>query len=42
MLFEDAVEGARLLDLTLTTRDQGRDDAVPRWRGPHAAGRAVL
>src|SRR5215470_16630201 len=31
MFFEDAVIGARLLDLTLTTRDKGKDDAVPGY-----------
>jgi len=37
MFFEDAVEGARLLDLTLTTRDKGREDAVPMCGVPHHA-----
>ena len=40
MFFEDAVLGARLLDLTLTTRDKGRDDAVPMCGVPHHAARS--
>ena len=32
MFFEDATTAARLLELTLTTRDKGRDDAVPMTR----------
>src|SRR5262249_29387864 len=39
MFFEDAVLGARLLDLTLTTRDKGKEDAVPMCRVPHHAAR---
>src|SRR5438552_18741938 len=39
MFFEDAVLGARLLDLTLTTRDKGKDDAVPTCGVPHPAAR---
>ena len=39
MFFEDAVLGARLLDLTLTTRDKGKDDAVPMCGVPHHAAR---
>ncbi|MEK6606060.1 MAG: DNA mismatch repair protein MutS [Myxococcota bacterium] len=37
MFFEDAVVAARALDLTLTTRDKGRDDAVPMCGVPHHA-----
>jgi DNA mismatch repair protein MutS len=42
MFFEDAVVGARLLDLTLTTRDKGKDDAVPMCGVPHHAARGYL
>ena len=42
MFFEDAVLGARLLDLTLTTRDKGRDDAVPMCGVPHHAARVYI
>src|SRR6266852_6329125 len=42
MFFEDAVLGARLLDLTLTTRDKGRDDAVPMCGVPHHAARGYI
>ena len=42
MFFEDAVLGARLLDLTLTTRDKGKDDAVPMCGVPHHAARHYL
>jgi DNA mismatch repair protein MutS len=42
MFFEDAVIGARLLDLTLTTRDKGRDDAVPMCGVPHHAARVYI
>src|SRR5258708_24948723 len=39
MFFEDAVLGARLLDLVLTTRDKGKDDAVPMCGVPHHAAK---
>ena len=42
MFFEDAVRGARLLDLTLTTRDKGKDDAVPMCGVPHHAARGYV
>jgi DNA mismatch repair protein MutS len=42
MFFDDAVTGARLLDLTLTTRDKGKDDAVPMCGVPHHAARVYI
>src|SRR5688572_33258596 len=42
MFFEDAVLGARLLDLTLTTRDRGHADAVPMCGVPHHAARGYI
>ena len=42
MFFEDAVVGARLLDLTLTTRDKGHADAVPMCGVPHHAARGYI
>jgi DNA mismatch repair protein MutS len=42
MFFEDAVLGARLLDLTLTTRDKGKDDAIPMCGVPHHAARGYV
>src|SRR5258706_5188774 len=42
MFFEDAVVGARLLDLTLTTREKGKDDAVPMCGVPHHAARGYI
>src|SRR5690349_1142489 len=42
MFFEDAVLGARLLDLTLTTRDKGKDDAVPMCGVPHHSSRGYI
>jgi DNA mismatch repair protein MutS len=42
MFFEDAVDGARLLDLTLTTRDKGRDDAIPMCGVPHHAAQGYV
>src|SRR5438552_16718599 len=42
MFFEDAVLAARALDLTLTTRDKGREDAVPMCGVPHHAARAYI
>ncbi len=42
MFFDDAVLGARLLDLTLTTRDKGKDDAVPMCGVPHHAARVYI
>src|SRR5687767_5245871 len=42
MFFEDAVLASQLLDLTLTTRDKGRDDAIPMCGVPHHAARGYL
>jgi DNA mismatch repair protein MutS len=42
MFFEDAVLGSRLLDLTLTTRDKGKEDAVPMCGVPHHAARGYI
>jgi DNA mismatch repair protein MutS len=42
MFFEDAVVAAGLLDLTLTTRDKGKDDAVPMCGVPHHAARGYV
>ncbi|MCB9573559.1 MAG: DNA mismatch repair protein MutS [Kofleriaceae bacterium] len=42
MFFEDAVVAARALDLTLTTRDKGREDAVPMCGVPHHAARGYI
>jgi DNA mismatch repair protein MutS len=42
MFFEDAVEGARLLGLTLTTRDKGREDAIPMCGVPHHAAQGYV
>ena len=42
MFFEDAVVAARALDLTLTSRDKGKDDAVPMCGVPYHAARGYL
>src|SRR5690242_19288885 len=42
MFFEDAVLAARLLDLTLTTRDKGKADSVPMCGVPHHAARGYV
>ncbi len=42
MFFEDAVYAARALDLTLTTRDKGKEDPVPMCGVPHHAARGYL
>ncbi|MBI4511266.1 MAG: DNA mismatch repair protein MutS [Deltaproteobacteria bacterium] len=42
MFFEDAITAARVLDLTLTTRDKGRDDAVPMCGVPHHSARSYV
>ena len=42
MFFEDAVVAARLLDLTLTSRDKGKEDAVPMCGVPWHAGRGYI
>ncbi|HVQ25472.1 MAG TPA: DNA mismatch repair protein MutS, partial [Planctomycetota bacterium] len=42
MFFDDAVVAARALDLTLTSRDKGREDAIPMCGVPHHAGRGYL
>ncbi|HEY1811300.1 MAG TPA: DNA mismatch repair protein MutS [Kofleriaceae bacterium] len=42
LFFEDAVLGSRLLDLTLTTRDKGKEDAVPMCGVPHHASRGYI
>src|SRR5687767_4162893 len=42
MFFESAVLAARLLDLTLTSRDKGKEDAVPMCGVPHHAARGYV
>ncbi len=42
MFHEDAVYAARVLDLTLTTRDKGKKDPVPMCGVPHHAVRTYL
>src|SRR4051794_1324477 len=42
MFFEDAVVAARALDLTLTSRDKGKEDAVPMCGVPYHAARGYL
>src|SRR5215813_13509149 len=42
MFFEDALIAARALDLTLTTRDKGREDAVPMCGVPHHSARVYV
>ena len=42
MFFDDAVLGARLLDLTLTSRDKNKDDGVPMCGVPHHAARVYI
>src|SRR5262249_32483114 len=42
VFFEDAVYVARALDLTLTTRDKGRDDAVPMCGVPYHSARYYI
>jgi DNA mismatch repair protein MutS len=42
MFYDDAVYAARVLDLTLTTRDKGKEDPVPMCGVPHHAVRAYL
>ena len=42
MFFEDAVYAARVLDLTLTTRDKGKEDPIPMCGIPHHAVRPYL
>jgi DNA mismatch repair protein MutS len=42
MFYEDAVYAARVLDLTLTTRDKGKEDPVPMCGVPHHAVRTYL
>jgi len=42
MFFEDAVIAAKALDLTLTSRDKGKEDAIPMAGVPHHAGRGYI
>ncbi len=42
MFFEDAVIAAKALDLTLTSRDKGKPDAVPMCGLPHHAARGYI
>ena len=42
MFFDDAVVVARTLDLTLTTRDKGKENPVPMCGVPHHAARHYL
>src|SRR5215831_13461975 len=42
MFHEDAVYVARVLDLTLTSRDKGKEDPVPMCGIPHHSARTYL
>jgi DNA mismatch repair protein MutS len=42
MFFDDAVVASGKLDLTLTTRDKGKEDAVPMCGVPHHAARTYV
>lgn len=42
MFFDDAVVASAKLDLTLTTRDKGKEDAVPMCGVPHHAARTYV
>ncbi len=42
MFYEDALVASKALDLTLTTRDKGREDAVPMCGVPHHSARAYI
>ena len=42
MFFDDAILAARELDLTLTSRDKGKEDAVPMCGVPHHAARGYI
>ncbi|HKE18295.1 MAG TPA: DNA mismatch repair protein MutS [Kofleriaceae bacterium] len=42
MFFDDALVAGRALDLTITSRDKGREDAIPMAGVPHHAGRGYL
>ena len=42
MFFEDAVVASRALDLTLTSRDKGKEDGVPMCGVPHHAARSYI
>jgi DNA mismatch repair protein MutS len=42
MFFDDAVVVARTLDLTLTSRDKGKENPVPMCGVPHHAARHYL
>ncbi|MFH0901709.1 MAG: DNA mismatch repair protein MutS [Pseudomonadota bacterium] len=42
MFFDDALVAAKELDLTLTTRDKGREDAVPMCGVPHHSSRGYV
>jgi DNA mismatch repair protein MutS len=42
MFYDDAVYAARVLSLTLTTRDKGKEDAVPMCGVPHHAVRSYI
>src|SRR4029453_2493367 len=42
MFFDDAVVVARALDLTLTTRDKGKENPIPMCGVPHHSARHYL
>src|SRR5580693_1814568 len=42
MFYDDAVYAARVLDLTLTSRDKNKEDPVPMCGVPHHAVRGYL
>jgi DNA mismatch repair protein MutS len=42
MFYEDAVHVARVLSLTLTSRDKGKEDPVPMCGVPHHSARGYV
>ena len=42
MFFEDAVVASKALDLTLTSRDKGKEDGVPMAGVPYHAVRGYI
>ena len=42
MFFEDAVTASKILEITLTSRNKGREDSIPLCGVPHHAASAYL
>src|SRR5512136_2969033 len=42
MFFEDAITASRILDITLTSRNKGKEDSIPLCGFPYHAARTYM